>query len=153
MHTFIRTIDSYCEKLGDRAKRTITPCQWKRTPDTSFTPCGAMRVARRTYVIRGPLDSKIAAGMTWRGLTETSGNRISASRRIRACLHTRLYVSYSRNAAKDIRNEVPSITPGCAKWNRSRCEYICARELRQGEERSRRIIESRVLIEFHASAG
>jgi len=58
----------------------------------SFTP-DAMHVACRTYVIRGPLDSKIAKAVTWRCLTGTSGNRISVSPRIRACLHKTTYLN------------------------------------------------------------
>lgn len=94
--------------------------------------------------------------MLWRDVNawqKQAGNRISVSCRIRACVYTRLCVSYSRNAAKDIRNGSQHLSEMRKVESIKARIYMRERTRKGGEERSRCIIESQVLIEFRAWAG
>lgn len=80
---FIRIVDNCCgKKLESCQKNNHAIDENECVPDISFT-LRTTHVAHRTYVIREPLDSKITKALTWYGLTETSGNRISVSCHVR----------------------------------------------------------------------
>lgn len=73
--------------------------------------------------------------MLWRDVNawqKQAGNRISVSRRIRACVYTRLYVSYSRNAAKDIRNGCQHLS-GMRKVESIKVRIYMRERTRKGE--------------------